>query len=268
MQVVPSGTVNVQVSTGPVDDPEAADLEKFHHTHVMEGNYKAWIIERKCLCPCGCSQVAWKLHTQRPLLKIRAVDAYCCCCKSEKFEDTCWQSSNVNFVNIQNLNQITASSVDTKGECCLKASFVFMFFAIFFLVPGFIMMGAGSGAGAVSVVCTGEETTEGYDGSTTTGCRSVAGGGANVASNAFAMIGATTGWMAPFGIILFLLGYFCCGEGSLSLAPADGLSLSYSTGKRRSGRRRATEIAKTIAREQLKYRHDHQDKRADNVHDV
>lgn len=265
-QVVPASTlVNVQVGgAAPVDNPEVADIEKFDHTYVMEGNYKAWVIERKCLCPCGCSQVAWKLHTKRPVLKIRAVDAYCCCCKSEKYEDTCWQSSNVNFVNIQNLNQITASSVDTKGEFCLKASFVFMFLAIASLIPVFVLFGTAAG-NTVAVVCGGQETAEG---STTTGCRQVAGSGASGMSVGFQVLGFTFGWLAPLGVILFLLGYFCCGEGSLSLAPADGLALSYSTGKRRSGRRRATEIAKTITREQIKYRHDHQDKKSDNLHDV
>lgn len=264
--VVPQTVVNVQVGGAPVDNPEGADLEKFHHTFVMEGNYKAWVIERKCLCPCGCSQVAWKLHTMRPLLKIRAVDAYCCCCKSEKYEDTCWQSSNVNFVNIQNLNQITASSVDTKGECCLKASFVFMFLAIASLIPFFATLAQTAPVAAVQ--CHGEETTQGFSGSTTTGCRTVATGGGGGVSAGFQVLGFTFGWLAPTGVILFLLGYFCCGEGALSLAPVDGLNLSYSTGKRRSGRRRATEIAKTITREQIKYRHDHQDKKSDNMHNV
>lgn len=259
--------VTVQVSTGAVVPPDegAADIEKFEHTFEEDGDYKTWVTEAKCKCPFGIEQTTWSLHQKRPLLKIRLVDSWCFCCKSEKYADTCWQNSDVNYVNIQRMNHLTASSVDTKGECMLKWSFMLGFFAIVWFVPVCALWGMGVGA-ATSATCSGGQESGGTTASG--GCQSAAGAAAPIANTGSILFATTVAWLLPLGVILFLLGWFCCGEGSLSFAPAEGLLLSYPTGKRRAGRRRATEIAKCITREQLKYRHDFLNKHADHVHNV
>merc|ERR1712037_590026 len=156
------------------------------------------------------------------------------------------------------MNHITASSVDTKGECMLKWSFVLAFFGIVWFVPACALWAQSTPVPTTG--CTEES------GGTTACSTGVAFNAAAVAGNI--LFGSTSAWMIPLGVILFLLGWFCCGEGSLSFAPSEGLLLSYPTGKRRPGRRRATEIAKCITREQIKYRHDFLNKHADHVHNV
>lgn len=262
--------VTVQVSTGNLaavakPDEGAADIEQFHHTHVDDGDYKKWVTEAKCKCPFGMEQTTWSLHQKRPLLKIRLVDAWCICCKSEKYADTCWQNSDVNYVNIQRLNHVTAASVDTKGECMLKWSFVLAFFGIVWFIPVCFLWANGVTGGA------GAGCAQASDGTTTGGAACGAGSPAvasAAATTGYILFGSTVAWMVPLAVILFLLGWFCCGEGSLTISPAEGLLLSYPTGKRRSGRRRATEIAKCVTREQVKFRHDFLNKHADHVHEV
>lgn len=265
-----STVIQVQVSAANLaataDDPEVADLEKFENTWKIDRDYKEWVIEQKCMCPCGCESTSWKLHHKRPLLKIRQVKAYCCCCKSEKYEDTCWQASNVNFVNIQRLTHVSATSLDIKGRCTiiwgmlLVAAFVLMF------IPAFYLWISGASA-AASVVCS---TSTEEKGGTTTEVKNCVShpGGLGLIDVANQLIGYSFGGFAVPGAILVLIGFFCCGEGSLRLAPTDGLALTYPTGKGRAGRKRATEIARTVTREQVKFFHDHKDKHADFLHDV
>lgn len=265
-QVAPQVSTTVIVNVGgnqPVDDPEAADLEKFRNTWKIDRDYKEWVIDQKCVCPCGCESTSWKLHHKRPLLKIRQVHAYCCCCKSEKYEDTCWQSSKVNFVNIQRLSHLSATSLDIKGRCTIIWGMLLVAVFVFMFIPAFYLWISG----ATAIACSTQTETK-DDGSTqeVSVCAPTPSLGSIDAANQ--LVGYSFAFAGVPGAIIILIGFFCCGEGSLRLAPTDGLAQTYPTGKGRAGRKRATEIARTVTREQTKFWHDHKDKHADFLHDV
>lgn len=125
--------VTVMVNA-PVAAP-VAQVEQFPSTYTQDGDYKRWSLNRKCVFPCGCEEMTWSLHQKRPLLKIRYVSAWCCLCKGEKFQDTPFQSSIVNYVNTQNLTHVSATSTDTKAQGCIKAGFFLAIFSLGIFLP-------------------------------------------------------------------------------------------------------------------------------------